>query len=302
MTVAVHDAGRPPAAVSIRARLAADMAAMAPAQRRLAAYLLEHAATASDLGITDLADEAGVSPGTISVLCRRLGLRGYQDLRLGMAREAVSASLPGAPAIGRQVAEDDRLGAAVERVFGAGLESLGETARLLDLKALDLAVERLLAARRVEWVGMGSAALVAAEGSLKLRKLGIDSVAHLEGHQQVMSASLLTDRDVLVAVSHSGRTLDMLESVRVAREGGAQVLAITGVAASPLARDAHIVLGTVSYDTAFQVEPMASILAQSAVIQCLFLAILERAGDEAQERLARTQTALEGRHVKGRLR
>jgi DNA-binding MurR/RpiR family transcriptional regulator len=275
---------------------------MAPAQRRVAEYLLEHAATASDLGITDLAEEAGVSPGTISVLCRRLGLRGYQELRLGMAREAVGASPPGAPLIGRQRAADDRLGGAVDRVFGAGLESLGETARLLDLEALDAAVDRLVAARRVEWVGMGSAALVAAEGSLKLRKLGLDSIAHLEGHQQLMSASLLTPRDVLVAVSHSGRTFDILESVRVALHGGAQVIAVTGVAASPLARDAHLVLGTVSYDTAFQVEPMASILAQLAVIQCLFLAILERVGGGAQERLERTQTALEGRHVRGRLR
>lgn len=275
---------------------------MAPAQRRLAAYLLEHAATASDLGITDLAEEAGVSPGTISVLCRRLGLRGYQDLRLGMAREAVGLSLSGVSAVGAHVHTDDPLGAVVERVFGPGIESLGETARQLDLRALDAAVERILAARRVEWVGMGSSALVAAEGSLKLRKLGVDSVGHLEGHQQVMSASLLTEQDVLVAVSHSGRTFDVLEAVRVARQGSAGVIAVTGVAASPLARSAQIVLGTVSYDTSFQVEPMASILAQQAVIQCLFLAILERAAGEAQERLARTQAALEGRHVKGRLR
>lgn len=302
MPTAVETDRPPSATAGIRARLSADLPVMAPAQRRLAAYLLEHAATASDLGITDLAEEAGVSPGTISVLCRRLGLRGYQDLRLGMAREAVGASLPGAPTIGGQVSPDDPLGAAVERVFGAGLESLGETARQLDLRALDAAADRILGARRVEWVGMGSAALVAAEGSLKLRKLGVDSVAHLEGHQQVMSASLLGDRDVLVAVSHSGRTFDVLESVRVALLGGARVVALTGVAASPLARAAHIVLGTVSYDTAFQVEPMASILAQLAVIQCLFLIILERAGDEALERLARTQTALEGRHVRGRLR
>ena len=82
------------------------------------------------------------------------------------AREAVGASLPGAPGIGRQVAGDDGIGAAVDRVFGAGLESPGETARLLDLQALDTAVDRLLAARRVEWVGMGSAAVTAAARSL----------------------------------------------------------------------------------------------------------------------------------------
>ena len=54
--------------------------------------------------------------------------------------------------------------------------------------------------------------------------------------------------------------------------------------------------------TAFHVEPMASTLAQLAIVQLLFLAYLEQAGEAAQERLARTQSALESRHVKGRLR
>jgi len=91
MTVEIEPRRTQASAASIRARLSADLAALAPAQRRLASYLLEHFSSASDLGITDLADEAGVSVGTISLLCRRLGLRGYQDLRLGLAREAVSA-------------------------------------------------------------------------------------------------------------------------------------------------------------------------------------------------------------------
>lgn len=286
----------------IRARLAADVDALAPAQRRLARYLLEHFGSASDLGITDLADEAGVSVGTISLLCRRLGLRGYQDLRLGIAREAVSLAPPGGygnlPVRG---VDDDAREHAIGRVFAAAIEALAETGRHLDRDAVREAVDRIASARRVEWVGVGSAGLVAAEGALKFRKLGVDSTCHFDGHQQAMSAALLDERDLLVAVSHSGRTMDVLESVRLAAAAGAHVLAITGVAVSPLARAAHMVLGTVSYDTGFQVEPMASTLAQLAVVQTLFLAYLEQVGDPAQSSLARTQSALESRHVKGRL-
>lgn len=275
---------------------------MAPAQRRLAHYLIEHSSTAPDLTITDLAEEAGVSVGTISGLCRRLGLRGYQDLRLGIAREAVSVPAGGLGSGEAETGAPGPLASAADRVFGAGVEALTMTARQLDPGHVAEAVDRIARARRVEWVGAGSAGLVAAEGALKLRKLGIDSVAHIDGHQQVMSAALLGDQDVLIVVSHSGRTMDVLESVQVARERGAAVIAITGVAASPLARRAHVVLPTVSYDTAFQVEPMASMLAQLAMVQMLFLVLLEAGGSAAEERLARTQQALESRHVRGRLR
>lgn len=275
---------------------------MPPAQQRLARYLVEHPATAPDLTITDLAEEAGVSVGTVSQICRRLGLRGYQDLRLGLAREAVSLSIAdvGSLAAGPSatVSAPD---SPVERVFGAGVEALTLTARHLDPHLVTTAVERIERAGRVEWVGVASAGLVAAEGALKLRKLGIDSVAHPDGHQQVMSAALLGDDDVLIVVSHSGRTLDVLESAQVARARSAGVIAITGVTASPLARLADIVLPTVSFDTAFQVEPMASMLAQLAMVQVLFLALLEAGGHAAADRLARTQRVLESRHVRGRL-
>ncbi len=292
----------PPQSGRIRARLVADIGSLAPAQRRLAQYLLEHFANASDLRITDLAEEAGVSIGTVSQLCRRLGLRGYQDLRLGLAREAVSRGPDDREASALVATErEDPLERSTSGVFAAAVEALVETRRHLDPAAVRQAVEHLVAARRVEWVGVGSAGLVAAEGALKLRKLGVDAITHLDVHLQAMSVSNLDARDVVVAVSHSGRTKDVLESVHLARGVGATTIAITGVAASPLAHAAHVVLPTVSYDTGFQVEPMASTIAQLAIVQLLFLAYLEHVGDAAQAALARTQSALETRHIKGRL-
>jgi RpiR family carbohydrate utilization transcriptional regulator len=290
----------------LRSKLAVDLPALPPAQQRLAAYLLRNVATASDLGISDLAEAAGVSIGTISLLCRRLGLRGYQDLRLAWAREAVTAaSVGGGKILALQSAEDaepDSTKYAILRVFGANTEALVETAQHLDEGALDLAASRMANARRVEWVGAGTASLVAAEGALKLRKLGIDAVAHFDSHQQSMSAAVLNETDVLVAVSHSGRTADVLRCVQLGREAGAQIVAITGPGPSPIESLADIVLATVSYDTAFQVEPMASTIVELSVVQLLFLLLLERGGPRTHEQLARTQAAVEPQRTNGRHR
>jgi DNA-binding MurR/RpiR family transcriptional regulator len=295
-----------PAPEGLRAQLVAQLPSLPSAQKRLALYLLENLATASDLRITDLAEEAGVSTGSISLLCRRLGLQGYQDLRLGWAREAVLASLVDGRAILKLPDGDETSPGSIEHaiahVFGTNAEALAESARNLDRAAVDEAVARIAAARHVEWVGVGTAGLVAVEGALKLRKLGIDAIAHVDGHQQAMSASVLTHEDVLVAVSHSGRTTDVLRCARLALGCGAGIVAITAVGSSPLASLAPIVLGTVSYDTAFQVEPMASTVAELSVVQLLFILLLERGGKKAQESLARTQRAVEPLHQTGRVR
>jgi len=297
-------AASPYVVLGIRTRVMTDLATLAPAQRRLATYLLDNIATASDLSITDLADEAGVSVGTISAFCRRLGLRGYQDLRLGLARDAVTAggSWIGGDRVGSLDSTHGIVDRCLARTFGAAAEALTETARQLDRAALETAVDLLENAGRVEWIGVGTAGLVAAEGALKLRKLGIDTVALSDGHQQAMSAALLGPSDVLVAVSHSGRTTDIVECVSVAKAGGAHIVAITGLGRSPVSNLADVVLATVSNDTAFQVEPMASTIAELGVVQLLFMILLERGGSAAQERLERTQKALENRHLKGRIR
>lgn len=291
---------------SLHARVVAALPTLPAAQKRLAEYLLRNLSTASDLSITDLAEEAAVSVGTVSQFYRRLGMRGYQDLRLGWAREAVTASAAGSgsllglqPSVGKtQGAMED----AIAHVFGANTQAQIETAQRLDRTAVEAAITTISTARRVEWVGAATAGLIAAEGALKLRKLGIDSVCHSGSHQQSMSAALLTSADAIVAVSHSGRTDDVLRSVRLARDAGARVIAITGLAPSPLVQIADVVLSTVSYDTAFQIEPMASTVAELGVVQLLFLLLLERGGATAQTRLERTQAALESTHTKGRYR
>lgn len=283
----------------VRSRLRESYGDLTPAQRRLAEFLLENLAVASDFTITDLAGAAGVSLGTISQLCRRLGLKGYQDLRLSLARDAVVID---ASAAGQRLELPDgppAIREAIAHVFGSSQDALAETAGRLDPATLESAVDLLAGARRIECVGAATAGLVAAEAALKLRKLGLDAVSLADTHQQAMSAALLDERDVLVAVSHSGRTIDTLRAAQVARAGGAHVIVISGQSRSPLADAAHILLVTVSADTGFQVEPMASTVAAIAVIQVLFVLLLERS-DGAQDQLSMTQAAVEDRHITGR--
>jgi len=283
----------------VRSRLRDEYGDFTPAQRRLAEFLLENLAVASDYTITDLAEVAGVSIGTISQLCRRLGLKGYQDLRLALARDAVVLD---ASVTGQRLDLSEGPPAVLEaiaRVFGSSQEALTETASRLEPAVLERAVGLLAEARRIECIGVATAGLVAAEAALKLRKLGLDAIALPDTHQQAMSAALLDGRDVLLAISHSGRTIDTLRAAQLARAGGAQVVVISGQSRSPLADAADILLVTVSSDTGFQVEPMASTVAAIAVIQVLFVLLVERAA-AAQDQLSMTQAAVEDRHITGR--
>src|SRR3546814_15136390 len=81
--------------------------------------------------------------------------------------------------------------------------------------------------RRIEFYGQGNSGIVAADAQHKFFRYDLCTVAYADTHIQMMAASMLGPRDALVAISHSGRSKDLLEAVAVARKNHCPVIAIT---------------------------------------------------------------------------
>ena len=56
--------------------------------KRIASYVLEHSDEVIELSVTALADICGVGEATIIRFCQGLGFKGFQDLKLSLARGA----------------------------------------------------------------------------------------------------------------------------------------------------------------------------------------------------------------------
>jgi DNA-binding MurR/RpiR family transcriptional regulator len=108
-----------------------------------------------------------------------------------------------------------------------------------------------------------------------------------DAHLQVTSAALLSPADVVVAVSHSGATKDILSSVAIAKNNGAKVIAITSYAQSELARSADIALVGMGREVRYRSEAAASRLVHMAIgdilYTCLALSMPEQYGENLQK-------------------
>jgi DNA-binding MurR/RpiR family transcriptional regulator len=268
-----------------RLRLQGSWPALPATQKKLAEYLLANLATASDLSITELGVAAGVSEGTVVKLARRLGYRGYQELRLALAQEAV---------IGVSLLPDDG-DDLVRQVFRSNITSLEATLERLDPGEVGRATEALNDADQIEFFGCGTSALIAAEASYKFTKLGRKASAVADTHIQAMRATLLRQGDVAFGISHSGRSYETIRCLQIARETGATTICLTNYTNPPILRAADIQLVTASYDTSFHSEPMASIVSQLSIIQALFLAVLMKDEAKGLEMMRRTNLANEDR-------
>ena len=109
---------------------------------------------------------------------------------------------------------------------------------------------------------------------------------------QVMSAALLNKGDVVFAISHSGSTKDIVESVMIARKSGATVIGICGSHKSPLSQVSDITISVDSKEAALLLAPMTSRIVQLAIIDVLFVTVSMGRIDDFRPNLQNVKKAL----------
>jgi DNA-binding MurR/RpiR family transcriptional regulator len=286
---------RSPAETVVRAR--GLLPSLSPAERRVAQVVIDEAATAARLTITDLAERARSSETTVIRFCRAMGFAGYPELRLTLAAEAGRASSDEEP-VGSDISESDDLGQVVKKIAFADARAVEETASQIDIAVLEQVVDVVAGARRVDIYGVGASAFVATDFQQKLHRIGRISYAWSDMHMALTSAALLDERDVAFGISHTGTTVDTIDAFTEAGRHGARTVALTNFPKSPITKVADLVLTTAARETTFRSGAMASRLAQLTVIDCVFVGVAQRTYQETRAALDATYTAVAGRRIR----
>jgi DNA-binding MurR/RpiR family transcriptional regulator len=168
------------------------------------------------------------------------------------------------------------------------MQALRDTQRVLNTEAIEKAADALIAARRVELYGVGSAAPIAEDANYRLLRIGIESKVVTDSHVQAISAALVTPEVTTITVSHSGSTHETLSTIRLAKEAGATTICITNIGKSPILKYSDILLNTMARETDFRTEAMTSRIAQLAIVDTLIAAIALKTYDRSLATIART--------------
>lgn len=251
-------------------RIRAAYPGLSPKFQAVAAHILQSPRDVVHLSINQLAEVTGCAEATIFRLCKQLGFRGYQDLKIALAQEVVDQPVQN---IHEEVGQTDNMITVAQKVFQANIGGLNDTLQLLESGALERAVQLLHHAERVEFYGNGGSASIAEDAFHKFMRTGLSCIAHTDSHLQVMAAGLLRPGCVAVGISHSGSNKDMLEALQVAKASGAQTIVITSYRKSALSQLADVVLYTSTRETAFRTEAMSARLAQLSLIDTLYVGV-----------------------------
>ena len=276
-------------------RIKDNLNTLSPAERKVAAAVLADVRLAVEDSNATLAARAGVSEPSVTRFCRAIGCNGVRDFKLKLAQSLVVGELylnadaaPDAP--------DADAPVFWAPILADARAALREVERQLSPAAVLAAAEAIARAGQVVTFGLGgSAAPLAQETQHRLFRYGVRAICCTDPYIMRMTAATLRPDDVVIAISASGKTAELIEAAELARGYGATTIAVTAMA-SPLAAAVEHPLSVAIAESPDTLTPTAARFAYLAIIDLLSAAAGYALGPSARESLRRIKyTALNHR-------
>nr|WP_315410003.1 MurR/RpiR family transcriptional regulator [uncultured Selenomonas sp.] len=261
---------------------------MTRTEKRIADYVSANMDAVMEQTISELAAAVGSSEITISRFCKKLGFSGLQSFKIALAAELHTQT----DMVYQDIDAADTREVVVQKVFHNIADGLSDTLKLLDYAAIERAVGLLRAARRIAVYGFGNSATVCRDIETRFLRFGMVVQAYSDAHQQATSAALLTAGDAVIAVSHTGATIELLDTVRTARQAGAAVIVITSYAHSPLAKLGDVVLHGMGREVHYSSEAVSSRLIHMAITDALYTLMAMQSPKEYRCNLQKMRTVI----------
>jgi RpiR family carbohydrate utilization transcriptional regulator len=261
---------------------------LSSAQLRVAEYIRDSPIHIERFSITELASASKVSPATVTNFCRTLGFDDFKTFMLELAKATVRANFV------EETPSEQTIAGRVQRSLDKATHVLEETKASLDYVEFEEAVDALRKSDRIVCFGVGGSGVIANDARFRFLRLGLSAVAYTDIHVQLWSTITLKDSDTVIAVSHSGRTLETIEALTLAKSSGSKTIALTSYRFSPLAKQADIRLISAHKETPFDDGSISARISQLGIIDALADELTTR--DPAYiERAARVTSAIQAR-------
>lgn len=261
---------------------------LSKSERKVALAVLADPQAVLTENIATLAKSALVSEPTVVRFCRSLGYNGWHEFKLKLAQN-MAIALPGA---NESLAEDDLAADLVNKVCSRSINTLLDLRIRLAPETIQRALDVLARSNKIEFYGQGAAVIVAADAQHKFFRAGVPAVAYTDPHMYGIAAALLGPGDTVVAIPQGGNSIALLHSIKLARQGGADVIALAP-SGTPLATLATV---QIPIDLSLNTDPYMPIserLAHLVIIDILAVGLALKHGPEFRKKMQSAHKALQ---------
>ncbi|VWL85122.1 MurR/RpiR family transcriptional regulator [Oceanivirga miroungae] len=208
------------------------------------------------MSLQEISREIKVSEATITRFTRKLGFQGFTDFKLELARED-------------EMYLEKTNGNYMAKIANNISNMVSATKDLIDINELNKAIGYIENSKNIFTFGIGASGIAAKELQTRFLRFGKIIISESINHFQIMYSSILNEKDLVIAISLTGDTKDLIYPIEIAKKNGCKVIAITNHLLSPLAKLADATLLTAGRETPLDGGSLVSKISQLYVVDLL---------------------------------
>lgn len=259
-------------------------------ERKVADYVIANSDDVINITVHDLAKKCSVAPSAVIRFCKAIKLNGFSELKINLAKESNFASnAKELPAF----KQNDDLKNVVGKVFASSVQTLKDTANMLDYDVFEKMIEKIKEAKHLYVFGIGTSSIIATDAQYRFSQIGIPATSCSDVLFMSVIAANLKEGDVVLAISHSGRTKAVIEAVKNAKKAGVPVLSVTSFAESMLYKESDISLSVFADEENYPIEAVSARIAHITLIDAMEMALATRNFKDFTRRVKQRNDILE---------
>lgn len=261
---------------------------------QISEFIFKNTNSVIHMPITALANKCGVCEATIVRFARKLGYSGYNDFKVALAQETSQNSEIDNIMVTGDIKKSDSIETIAKKYYEVNVSSLQHTMSLMNYSEIEKSAQIIMEAKKVHFLGVGYSGIMAQDMKYNYMRIGIDADAYTDGHTMIMMCSIIDKSDVAFAISHSGETLEIVNSLKIAKQSGAKIICVSSNGSSKIAQYADSMINYVSTETKFQTGSIPAKISQYFVLELIYTQVLRNSIDSgAVDKKIKTTKALE---------
>src|SRR5690625_2923273 len=284
-----------------------------PSEGKIAQYIIDYPQEAILLTALQLGENSKTSSAAVIRLCKSLGFNGFQELKIRVAGDLQDRYLEGY----RDIHPNEDYQAIIEKMTSNTIQTLKETTDIMSGTSLEKAVDALIHAKSIVFIGYGASYIAAKDAEQKFLRISKNAQSYSDMHMAAkdaehkflsssknaqfysdmhMAATSIANKgsdDVVVGISFSGATSEVAKLLTLAKQRNATTISITKYGNSLVSNISDIQLHTsAAKEATFRSGATSSRIAQLHLIDILFMCLASKEYEQTIKYLDETRDAV----------
>ncbi|MFC4023909.1 MurR/RpiR family transcriptional regulator [Oceanobacillus longus] len=260
-----------------------------PSEKKIAEYILKNPEESILLTALMLGEKSKTSSAAVIRLCKSLGFRGFQELKIRVAGDLQKQVVTEY----RDIEPNEGFKNIIDKVTTNTIQTLKETADIMNEKDLQTAVNALENAPAIIFFGVGASYIAAKDAEQKFLRINKNAYAFSDAHMAATSIANKGPDDVVVGISFSGNTEEVARLLKLAKHKNTTTISITKYGNSLVSNYSDIQLHTsAAKEATIRSGATSSRIAQLQVIDILFMCLASVQYEETVRHLDETREAI----------